>query len=384
MANFSTFQSVNFDEPEKYVNMNPMNLEPRLMEYINKKNFYKSNQIVPSVPLEKTYEITQGDKQMIANMLQEQAKSPNPNINSNKAKAKAQPQYKTGYTTNNNSFKDFIEPNQKTTFPSSKFKPDPRFERLAQKQKRDAEANTQRHNYTLGNHEGFIDVSNPNLDRDVNLDLDLDTRPAKFSSNVIAKSQSRANPNMNMFDNNINHVQTNRYQHSQRPNYLPKSLPNFPPQIQDYKARLHYTDNYVSPDHSESINKIVGKLNTYRQKDFQLANKEGFMDLDNKTYIPNSTCRNTREQQNNYIGVPLLSTPGTGDIEIDNYMRVGEGFGSVQSRRSLGYPSTYEHNFQYISNDMQVPEHTVMDRAGIATRTLNKSTGRAKYTREVY
>ena len=38
-----------------------MLLEPRLMEYIGKKKFYKENDIQPAVPLETEYQITKND-----------------------------------------------------------------------------------------------------------------------------------------------------------------------------------------------------------------------------------------------------------------------------------------------------------------------------------
>jgi len=43
-----------------------------------------------------------------------------------------------------------------------------------------------------------------------------------------------------------------------------------------------------------------------------------------------------------------------------------------QHFKSNGYPSTFEHSFNYITEDLQLPEHTCNER-GFPSRSLNKS-----------
>ena len=82
----------------------------------------------------------------------------------------------------------------------------------------------------------------------------------------------------------------------------------------------------------------------------------------------------------------IKSTPRTPakinyDVNVANYLSIGEAPGPT-SKKSFGYPSTFEHNFQYIDDDMQKPEHVVMERP-FPTRIFNKTVARPKYQREI-
>lgn len=48
-----------------------------------------------------------------------------------------------------------------------------------------------------------------------------------------------------------------------------------------------------------------------------------------------------------------------------------------QHFKSAGYPSTFDHNFDYISNDMQLPDHSCTER-GFPSRSLNKSNNKTR------
>jgi hypothetical protein len=97
------------------------------------------------------------------------------------------------------------------------------------------------------------------------------------------------------------------------------------------------------------------------------------MDLDHKVVLPNASCSEKRELENNYRAVPYMSGPGNRDIDVDTFVR----FGSTPSRgaKSLGYPNPIEHYFDYISNDIQDPNH-VVNRRGLPSRMFNKETAR--------
>jgi len=61
------------------------------------------------------------------------------------------------------------------------------------------------------------------------------------------------------------------------------------------------------------------------------------------------------------------------NIDIDNYLR--SGVPKDSSKKSVGFPSAHEHYFQYISDDMQIPDHVVMER-GYPSRDMNRETAR--------
>jgi len=98
------------------------------------------------------------------------------------------------------------------------------------------------------------------------------------------------------------------------------------PKLQNYNNRLHYGE---IEDEEGSLDGIISKIDSFKQK-------------------------NVKQR----------------DIDMDNYMRLGLGSTVSQSKKSNGYPSSFEHGFQYINDDMQQPAHVVMER-GILTRNYN-------------
>lgn len=56
------------------------------------------------------------------------------------------------------------------------------------------------------------------------------------------------------------------------------------------------------------------------------------------------------------------------DINVENYMY--NNFEGSQSKKSLGFPSTFEHGFQYLNNDYQ-PFN--LENRAISTRLENKT-----------
>ena len=72
-----------------------------------------------------------------------------------------------------------------------------------------------------------------------------------------------------------------------------------------------------------------------------------------------------------YNAVPFMGSNNgfDRDIGVDTYMKFGTT--PFRSGKSLGYPSTIEHSFNYISPDIQDPNHVVSER-GIPSRGFNK------------
>ena len=115
--------------------------------------------------------------------------------------------------------------------------------------------------------------------------------------------------------------------------------------------------------------RMINKFDNNRQMDNKNSQFiSSRMDDDNKINLPSFRTNNKRDNENNYFSIPYKSGNGTRDVEVENYMKSGSCGG--QSKRSNGYPSVFEHNFQYISND--TINNNVMDRAA-PSRNNNKS-----------
>jgi hypothetical protein len=341
-------------------------LEPRLMQYIEKTKYYKNNNIDPVVPLEQEYGITDKDVMKIR-------------------------AYRRGDNENVvDKFQDLVDPSD-AQFPSATFEKDERFNRLKKKQQRDRDANNQRHDYDImadnydmyGGSKRFASTMGDNFSHNTIDKNNYSTRSNKSNrrnEHVPSTYESGRN-----FRGDYDAVPKHSYRNDSRKYSNPSRIP-------DYRARLH--NGYVAEGVAD-VDNIIGRIDSYRDYDtnndrrgrrsYGRMSQMNPMDLDTKRVLPNNRNNNKRDKQNNYMAVPYMSGNGIRDMDMDNYIRSGDiGSNSTQSRRSIGYPSTFEHGFQYISNDMQIPEHTVMDR-GFASRNLNKSEARQKfrYEREV-
>jgi hypothetical protein len=128
-----------------------------------------------------------------------------------------------------------------------------------------------------------------------------------------------------------------------------------------------------------SLDSIIGKLDTYNDN-LQKYHRRDEMDLDAKVSIPGAKSNNKREKENNYRSMPHMNGSKPRDVDMENYLCYGSG--PSRGAKSLGYPNPAEHYFQYISDDIQRPEHSVFER-GMPSRLRNKDTARAYKTRDI-
>lgn len=295
-----------------------MMMEPRLLEYIKKKKYYKENGIQSEV-LDQQYAITKSDIARIRDYI----KGENNKVS-------------------DESHRDFIDPS-KASFPSSEFKKDARLERIKAKQQREHEASEQRHDY------GVISKS---------YDMYRTDRPfASASGNDFKKSDF--NPN-NWLKNSKDEVMKEydsppKRSFSKTNTYVnPKS---------SYNSYLSNDTTIDNSDTKHTIDEIIGDLNSYSQRD---RNYERYS--------------RKKENENNYQAVPFMKSGENGvadnlsrDIDVDTMMRFGTT--PLRAGKSLGYKNVAEHSFSYISPDIQNPDHHVMDR-GIPSRAFNKEVAR--------
>jgi len=104
------------------------------------------------------------------------------------------------------------------------------------------------------------------------------------------------------------------------------------------------------------------------------------MDIETKVNIPKNNRTGKRDTENNYKSVPYMNGSSMKDIDAENYLSYGTG--QVKARKSRGYPNPAEHYFNYISNDIQTPEHSVFER-GMPSRAFNKTIARKYKERDV-
>jgi hypothetical protein len=290
-------------------------IEPRLLEYIRKKKYYSDNNI-NTESLDRDYSITQNDMLKIRGFLRGDKNVYN--------MVKQQ---------------DFIDTTQ-SMFPSEKLKKDPRFGRLKQKQQKDSDALNYKNNYgTISRTYDMYRKDRPFASAMGNDFSKSDFHPNQWLND--SKEEKIMNPNVANFDNNSNSLSMNNtYVH-------PRS-----------KNNGYLGENVRIENDRKTVDDMIGKLTNYKNKVDNKGYMSKFMDTDK-----------FRETEVNYIPMPLMNGSSMADVDVDTYVR----YGTTPSRggKSLGYPNPIEHYFDYVSNDHQLPQHTVSNR-GMPSRAYNK------------
>jgi hypothetical protein len=306
-------------------------LEPRLMDYIKKSKHYEDNDIQPIVPLEKTYHITSSDRKTL----------------------RAYFSGKKGASD----WSEYIQPNN-SDFTDDQFEKDPRYQRILKKQKSQRDAQDQRQNYgTIRDNYGMYTS---------------DVAPMS----ALEKTYSGFDPDEGLLLDRHQTRETNPYI-LKHPKLNKDKSYNVVPKIQ-YNQRQHFQQMYdrvKGPTHDPQISNIIGKMDSYNKKLEKTYTYSSQMDLDQKKVIPFVASKNKRDIANDYCAVPYMMDGGESrDVDIENYVRYGVPEGRA---RSLGYPSDAEHHFDYISPDIQDPDHVIFDRP-YPSRMLNKQTAHNK------
>lgn len=332
-------------------------LEPRLMEYLNKKKVYNDNDIDSSVSLERMYSISKDDKHRIKKYL------------------RGKRDLYTRTKLNNDS--NFIDPSE-TEFNTleNEFKNDPRYDRLQKKMQRQRDAQKHRHNY--GNMRDNYDMYNQQTPYDF---MDDSLRSHRESRYGRSRQVNQYADDSYMLDSNDEELLYDN------PNYIfhPERRSNMTyhntPKI-SYNNRLINTQigsgRSSSVPYSHSVNEIIGDIDSYREHVGNSYSHTSDMDFNNKMVIPKMNSNKKRGHTNKYMSVPQMHSNGLRDIDMDNYVRYG-----VNSRatKGVGYENPVEHYYQYIDPDIQHPNHVVNDR-GLPSRLYNKSRAK-KYKRDI-
>ena len=332
-----------------------MNLEPRLQEYLQRRDFFKNNDMDTKL-LEKQYMITPTDKQVM-----------NMYLNKNVYKKK---------DLERNMYCDFIEVSkEKAKDPNDMFRNDKRFERLRNKVEKEKAANMGRNdiseisrNYDLFNSSGFASMGgnfNSPYESNNNNNNNINSHSSNFNNN-----QNINNDNDNYFDKAFPQQLQNNSQIATRVkdnsyHYQRQKEVHVTPKIQ-YNQRV-YNDQYDSyTAHTPTLDNIVGDISSYKNKV-------------NNTYAFNSDAefggvrfnRNDCKQADYdrmYGKVGEMTGGDLKNIDIETYIK----FGSPTSKaKTLGFENPVDHHFSFIDSDIQNPNHIVNERPQLS-RLSNK------------
>jgi hypothetical protein len=365
-------------------NSNFFGLEPRLIEYLKRKSFYEEHDVVPPVPLEKQLAITKKDIEQIQSFQNKQKNNNNlVNKNNNKNNSVKNNSVKNNYdkfseNTDSESDSD-VEPEErpktkinfeddshlveckKSKFPTQNMY-DPRIERINEKMRREKEATKYRGN--TANMQKSYDMYSRDFSSANSRDFE-----GEFSLDNIKEEINNVNGGVYEANSNFN---THELVSPPTPHQY-----NSPPNIQ-YNQQLHYqrTDTRAKRD---NIQNTLGQgYTSYRKPELPRFERQNVIDLDHKVNIVSNNCRKT-DLNILYEGVSELNNAPLKNIDLENYVKYGY---PTSKARSLGYENPFEHQFQYIDDDIQNPDHVVFDRP-MASRLENK-TQKKFVKRDVY
>ncbi len=342
---------------EKAFDIGTIQLEPRLQEYMRRKNFNEENDIDPQISEEQEFSITPYDLKMIKRFKQGKKK-----LYSSRRLATDPHFVKT-------SANDFEKTHD--------FKLDPRYQRLQKKMQSHRDAQAQIKNldnideeYTIFHQSNpydlksnikskkmakpYDDPGNDNMDNDSeNDEFMMDSRDLMLSTSRPSKSKNNTRGeycyNPNRKSNN-----PNNYHHTPKITYNQRLAPT--------KTSLSFQDRSPTlPNggltHSRSVDDVIGNLDSYNK---HLNNSYEYIqsdaDLDTKTFTPGTRSRTQRETQTGYQAIPFMYGNGLPDVTLEDSLR-----GAIRdtSKKSTGFKNSFEHNFNYISGDISDPNHSV-------------------------
>jgi hypothetical protein len=374
---------------EAAYDISTIQLEPRLQEYVRRKKFNEENDIEPPIPEEQEFCITKYDLKVIKRYKQGEK-----NIYTSKRLAKDP---------------HFIKPDTNDFEMQADFKKDPRYKRLQNKMQSHKDAQSKIRNYeemdecyTLFHQSNpydlrqdqkprkiekpYDDPENDNLSYDEDdFDFMMDSRDLVLGQSRPVKSKKNAsryanvNGNIDQFDDDYIVDQSNKnrgkYCYSPNKKYKNRDVYNHPPKIAYKQIVTPYQPN-GGLKHSRDINDIIGNLDNYNKRlnktyDYHETN-EDFGEFDMPTYAKCKSKGGKREMQTGYQNVPFMYGNGLPNVTLEDSLRGGI---RDSSKKSIGFRNPFEHQFDYISEDISDPDHSVQMWPE-NTRGQNKQTAR--------
>lgn len=387
---------MNFDEA---FNIETIQLEPRLQEYMRRKLYNKENDIEPPIPEEQEFCITEYDKKII----------------------KRHKQGKTKLYTKRRLSKNphFIKPDchniEKTFEMAHDFKKDPRYKRLqnkmeshknAQKQIRnlddlDDEYHHMNDQCADGDSYSRFRNSNPHdsrlnkrpirtakpYDDPMNDELSWNDTDDSFMIDsrdlIIGSSRDSSYTKTDNFgknDNSYIHDDTQKCNKQPQGKYCySPNRKSKNPNVYHHPAKISYHQR-LQPyqingglEHSQTINDIIGNIDSYNKHlDNTYDYIDSVADLDTHTFRSGVRTNTQRDTCDRYRAVPFRYGNGLRDISVEDSLRGGI---NDSSKKSVGFRNPFENQFSYISSDISDPNHSVFEYSR-NTRGNNKEISR--------
>jgi hypothetical protein len=367
-------------------------LEPRLQEYIRRKNFNEENDIEPSIPVEQEFCITPYDLKVIKRYMQGKS-----NIYPSKILSKDPHFIK-------------IKKDSKP-FQDNEFSNDPRYARLQKKMQSHKDARKHITNFEgldddyLIFHQSnpydlkpqnkpqkmakpYDDPSNLNDDYDDNIyddNIMLDSRDLMLNSN---KHKKKSYQNQSYcYNTNNKSKNESAYHHPPRIAYnqviIPQKVNGGLKHSRDvsdvignldvYNKHLNETYEYINDDNQYSPDEYINNNNKYNHVNNSHKHNTDRI-IDNDVNYKQKSRKTQREMQSGYQNIPFRYGNGLPDVSLEDSLR--GGFRDT-SKKSTGFRNSFENNFQYVSEDMSDPNHNVQMWPQ-NTRGANKQIARAK------
>jgi hypothetical protein len=342
-------------------------LEPRLIEYLNKKEYYKNHpNIKPSVNFEREFSITKHDLYKIKNMLRGKRDV-----------------YDYKHSELN---KNYIKPQQ--YFPSTEFRDDKRVQKISPEVPK-----------KIANRGMFVPEKGNSYYEGPVRDVDIIMDSRDFRSNAEQKvNDSSFNMNESRFDPRID-------DRIPRGNLDPNAISshyNVSGQIDNrrYSSEAHdhskdqYNNDLITRDMISGPNEMGSGKNsgplafdffkTTSQPNLNQFSEMSDMDTKNRIVIPKvSSSPNKSMNTSDYMAVPYMGG-GTDDRNTDLETDMLRGM-PTRTQKSYGFRNPEEHHYNYIDPQFQSHQNTVMSfpRGGEQTRGENRQTARKPYTRDI-
>ena len=336
-------------------------LEPRLQEYLKKRQFYKQNNIIPCVKLEQEFQITSVDRKILRDFIRGKRDI-----------------YDTGKLD-----KYTRSCENKRYFPSSLLKADPRVPQIEKCVKTQATPPNQ--GMFAPSEPGGRYYDNPGEQKGGRI---LDARDfVKFDVNS-NRHNPRIDPKIDPGCEKGNKYQSQYHvpfpnAHCESDKYTRSNCTNV---VSDYDSANR--SNFKMLDEKDRR----PDQDRYGKEELPYYNCGNTMDFKNKMVIPNPTPLNSRKDLNignyrfeSYFGENLGNESDVKSAEVENELIRGMPTSRVKNR-SYGYRNPEENYFQYLDEDFQNPDNSVEGwiRGGEATRIDNKAAAKNRtYTREV-
>jgi hypothetical protein len=402
--NYSNFSEPSFEK-------NQMSLEPRLQEYMNKKKFYKQNNITPGIPVEHEFQITKEDRKLLRSYL--------------RGNTDVYKKYDVVY--NQLEKKSHSHTKKRQYFPSREFRDDPRVPEIQKNENtrnilpvnRGMFVPENRGRYydepeTTGMGKAMLDsrdfpefvydevknqrkpVTGESFDS-VNYNKDIPIDGRGFNQNhdqFFPTIDPKIDPGRERHSkyNSQFRIPPDPYTRETDPDPRNKFIIS---DLREPYVNRQRNDQYNGYDNG---NKYMNynTIGDYEMRGDETSTKQfdqiprysaaSDMDLDNKVVIPNLK---TTSKDLDYSDYRLESYFGqdrnTRDPDVESDLVRGMP-ASRAHNRSYGYRNPSENYFQYLDQDFQNPDNSVMGfpRGGEATRLDNKKMAKnQKYERRI-